>query len=121
MGDIMSDDIIDDTMPVIQNDVKVKQPTSRASTHRKWIAHAIGIVVVVAFFVVATYRDTVTTSLPFGIGQGILDRALDDQLKRVFPNATAFSSKQTSPVPHFVSIYRCPWLSDGCRLCVLDD
>src|SRR5262249_39340611 len=44
----------------------------------------------------------------FGIGQGILDRALDDQLKKVFPNATAFSPKQTSPVPHFIAYAGAP-------------
>src|SRR5262245_56325762 len=46
--------------------------------------------------------------LPFGIGQRILDRALDDQLKKVFPSATAFSPKQTSPVPHFIAYTGAP-------------
>jgi len=81
----------------------VKLLTSQSSPYRRWIAHAIGIGVVGLVFVLTAYRDKVTAMLPFGIGQGILDRALDDQLKKVFPNATAFSAKQTSPVPHFIA------------------
>lgn len=41
--------------------------------------------------------------LPFALGQTTLDRALEAQLKRVFPTATAFSPKQTRPLPHFVA------------------
>jgi transcriptional regulator of nitric oxide reductase len=41
--------------------------------------------------------------LPFALGQTALDRTLESQLKRVFPNATSFSPKQTRPVPHFVA------------------
>jgi len=41
--------------------------------------------------------------LPCAAGQTALDRALEAQLKRVFPNATSFSPKQTRPVPHFVA------------------
>ena len=41
--------------------------------------------------------------LPFAAGQTSLDRALEAQLKRVFPTATAFSPKQTSPLPHFIA------------------
>jgi transcriptional regulator of nitric oxide reductase len=40
--------------------------------------------------------------LPFALGQ-TLDRALEAQLKRVFPGATAFSPKQASPLPHYVA------------------
>jgi hypothetical protein len=72
----------------------VKQLTTQASPYRRWIAHTIGVVLVAVVFVVAAYRQQVIAMLPFGIGQGILDRALDDQLKTVFPNATAFSPKQ---------------------------
>jgi transcriptional regulator of nitric oxide reductase len=36
------------------------------------------------------------------IGQGTLDPALEGQLRKVFPNATSFSTKQPSP-PHFVA------------------
>ena len=43
------------------------------------------------------------TILPFALGQTTLDRALEAQLKRVFPTATAFSPKQTRPLPHFVA------------------
>jgi transcriptional regulator of nitric oxide reductase len=41
--------------------------------------------------------------LPYAAAQTTLDRALEAQLKRVFPNATAFSAKQTRPVPHYVA------------------
>jgi electron transport complex protein RnfG len=41
--------------------------------------------------------------LPFAIGQGTLDKTLEAQLKRVFPAATAFSPKQTRPLPHYVA------------------
>jgi len=37
--------------------------------------------------------------LPFALGQ----TTLDAQLRRVFPGATAFSPKQTAPVPHFIA------------------
>lgn len=37
--------------------------------------------------------------LPMALGQ----TTLDAQLKKVFPGATAFSAKQTSPLPHFVA------------------
>jgi transcriptional regulator of nitric oxide reductase len=36
-------------------------------------------------------------------GQATLDKTLEAQLKKVFPNATSFSSKQTSPLPHYVA------------------
>jgi transcriptional regulator of nitric oxide reductase len=36
-------------------------------------------------------------------GQTALDKTLESQLKRVFPTATAFSAKQSSPVPHYVA------------------
>ena len=86
----------------------MKQLTSQASPYRRWIAHTIGVVMVAVVFVVAAYRDQVIAMLPFGIGQGILDRALDDQLKKVFSNATAFSPKQASPVPHYIAYTDAP-------------
>ena len=33
----------------------------------------------------------------------MLDRALDEQLKSVFPAAITFSAKQENPLPHFVA------------------
>ena len=86
----------------------MKQLTTQASPYRRWIAHTIGVVMVAVVFVVAAYREQVIAMLPFGIGQGILDRALDDQLKKVFPNATAFSPKQASPVPHYIAYTGAP-------------
>src|SRR5262245_50060907 len=32
-----------------------------------------------------------------------LDKTLEAQLKKVFPSATAFSTKQTRPLPHYVA------------------
>jgi len=46
----------------------------------------------------------VIVMLPLALGQTTLDRALEAQLKRVFPAATAFSTKQTRPLPHFVGV-----------------
>jgi len=41
--------------------------------------------------------------LPFAIGQTTLDKTLEAQLKKVFPIATSFSTKQSSPLPHYVA------------------
>lgn len=41
--------------------------------------------------------------LPFALGQTALDKTLEAQLRKVFPGATAFSPKQTRPVPHFIA------------------
>jgi NosR/NirI family nitrous oxide reductase transcriptional regulator len=41
--------------------------------------------------------------LSFAAGQTTPDAALQGQLKRVFPNATAFSPKQPGPPPHFIA------------------
>src|SRR5438874_2579445 len=41
--------------------------------------------------------------LPFAAAQTALDRTLEAQLRRAFPSATAFSSKQTRPLPHFIA------------------
>ena len=41
--------------------------------------------------------------VPVAAEQTALDRTLESQLKRVFPSATSFSPKQTSPVPHYVA------------------
>ena len=41
--------------------------------------------------------------LPFALGQNVTDAALLGQLKKVFPAATSFSTKQSGPPPHFVA------------------
>jgi NosR/NirI family nitrous oxide reductase transcriptional regulator len=41
--------------------------------------------------------------LPFAFGQTTAESVLQSQLQKVFPGATAFSPKQTSPVPHFIA------------------
>ena len=45
----------------------------------------------------------VAVLLPIAAGQTVLDKTLESQLKRVFPGATSFSAKQSSPVPHYVA------------------
>ena len=41
--------------------------------------------------------------LPFAIPQTTAETVLQGQLRRVFPSATSFSTKQTGPPPHFVA------------------
>jgi len=41
--------------------------------------------------------------LPFAFGQTTPASVLQTQLKKVFPTATEFSPKQSSPVPHFIA------------------
>lgn len=41
--------------------------------------------------------------LPFAFGQTTSESVLLSQQKKVFPTATAFSPKQTTPVPHYIA------------------
>lgn len=41
--------------------------------------------------------------LPFAVGQTNPEQTLQSQLKRVFPKASSFSSKQAGPPPHYVA------------------
>src|ERR1043166_3364353 len=41
--------------------------------------------------------------LPCAAGQAIVDSTLQNQLKRAFPSATSFSTKQPGPPPHFIA------------------
>jgi NosR/NirI family nitrous oxide reductase transcriptional regulator len=41
--------------------------------------------------------------LPFAFGQTTAESVLLSQQKKVFPSATAFSPKQTTPVPHYIA------------------
>jgi len=41
--------------------------------------------------------------LPFALGQATLDKTLEGQLRKVFPGATTFSPKQSSPLPHYIA------------------
>jgi NosR/NirI family nitrous oxide reductase transcriptional regulator len=41
--------------------------------------------------------------LPFSSPQSTAESALQGQLRRVFPSATSFSSKQPGPPPHFIA------------------
>jgi transcriptional regulator of nitric oxide reductase len=82
--------------------------SDRTSARTRWIAHGIGIALVGIFFLVAMHPTGVIAMLPFGVGQRMLDRALDEQLRKVFPGATTFSAKQPSPVPHFIAYTGAP-------------
>jgi transcriptional regulator of nitric oxide reductase len=46
--------------------------------------------------------------LSFAAGQATFDKSLEAQLKRVFPNASAFSPKQARPLPHFIAYTGAP-------------
>src|SRR5258705_194533 len=41
--------------------------------------------------------------LPFAFGQTTAESLLLSRQQKVFPGATAFSPKQTSPVPHYIA------------------
>jgi NosR/NirI family nitrous oxide reductase transcriptional regulator len=56
-----------------------------------------GLLVVIALLMVPAIV------LPFAGTQGANDATLQGQLKRVFPAATSFSTKQPGPPPHFVA------------------
>jgi NosR/NirI family nitrous oxide reductase transcriptional regulator len=71
--------------------------------YRKWMAHAIGILLVASVLLIAAHTNSFIAMLPFGVGQSFLDRALDEELRKVFPDATAFSTKREEPIPHFVA------------------
>jgi transcriptional regulator of nitric oxide reductase len=45
----------------------------------------------------------VTIMLSVALGQTAVDKTIEAQLKRVFPGATAFSAKQSSPLPHYIA------------------
>jgi len=50
-----------------------------------------------------TLLIAVAGMLPFAFGQTTAESVLLSQQQKVFPGATAFSPKQTSPVPHYVA------------------
>jgi len=76
--------------------------SNRPLPSRKW-TQAIGILVIAIPVVVSMYSHALISMLPFGIGKSVLDRALDDQLKNVYPDASGFSAKQETPLPHFIA------------------
>src|SRR5438132_10170375 len=45
----------------------------------------------------------VVVTMSFAAGQTTLDKTLEAQLRKVFPGATAFSPKQSQPLPHYVA------------------
>jgi len=72
-------------------------------SYRNYVPFAIGGVLVASCFIVATYPTELLRILPFGAGRRILDRAVDAQLQKAFPGATAFSAKQAAPLPHYIA------------------
>jgi transcriptional regulator of nitric oxide reductase len=82
--------------------------SDRTSARTRWIAHGIGIALVCILFLMGMHPNGVIAMLPFAIGQRMLDRALDDQLGKVFPGATSFSAKQPTPIPHFIAYTGAP-------------
>lgn len=70
---------------------------------RKWLPGTIAAVLVAMVFVTGMHPKTLIKMLPFGVADRILDRNLPDHLKQVFPGATAFSKKQTIPLPHYIA------------------
>src|SRR5207247_5092330 len=54
----------------------------------------------------------VIVMLPLALGQTTLDRALEAQLKRVFPAGTAFSDEANPSTASFRCLHRQPGLAD---------
>jgi transcriptional regulator of nitric oxide reductase len=79
----------------------VFEPRPETSS-RRWLPGAIAAAVI-AIVLIAGMSKGLIEMLPFGIAEGILDRDLPEHLQQVFPDATAFSKKQTQPLPHFVA------------------
>jgi transcriptional regulator of nitric oxide reductase len=46
---------------------------------------------------------TILLSLSVAVAQTPLDPKLEEQMKKVFPAATSFSTKQAGPPPHFIA------------------
>ncbi len=56
---------------------------------------AAGLTIAIAFLSIAA-------------GQTALDKTIEAQLRKVFPNATSFSPKQPAPVPHYTAFTGAP-------------
>ena len=54
-------------------------------------------------FIVIALLLSPAAALPFVTLQGAAEATLQAQLKRVFPSATSFSTKQPGPPPHFIA------------------
>jgi transcriptional regulator of nitric oxide reductase len=77
-------------------------------SERRWLPGVIAAVLIAIVFLVRMDPKALIKRLPFGMAERILDRDLPDHLKQVFPNATAFSRKQTKPLPHFIAYNGAP-------------
>jgi transcriptional regulator of nitric oxide reductase len=72
-------------------------------SNRRWLPGAIAAALVAAVFAAGMNPKALIKMLPFGVAERILDRDLPEHLKQVFPDATAFSKKQTKPLPHYIA------------------
>lgn len=76
---------------------------SRKFDYRRWLPHYVAIGCLVIVFIAGMHKEDIIRMLPFGIAERVLDRDVPEQLKIVFPAATAFSTRVAKPVPHFVA------------------
>ena len=73
------------------------------TSSRRWLPVAIAAVLIAVVFIVGMDSKGLIKMLPFGFAERILDRDLPEHLQQVFPGATAFSKRQTNPLPHFIA------------------
>ena len=78
------------------------EPKPDASS-RRWLPGAIAAALIAIVFLAGMDRKALIKRLPFGMAERILDRDLPEHLRQVFPDATAFSKKQTKPLPHYIA------------------
>jgi transcriptional regulator of nitric oxide reductase len=70
---------------------------------RRWLPGVIAAALIAIVFLAGMDRKALIKRLPFGMAERILDRDLPEHLRQVFPDATAFSKKQTKPLPHYIA------------------
>jgi transcriptional regulator of nitric oxide reductase len=73
------------------------------TSNRRWLPGAIAAVLIAVVFIAGMHPKGLIRMLPFGFAERILDRDLPEHLQQVFPGATAFSKKQTKPLPYFIA------------------
>ena len=73
------------------------------TSSRRWLPGAIAAAIIAIVFIAGMSPKRLIEMLPFGVAEGILDRDLSQHLQQVFPGATAFSKKQTKPLPHYIA------------------
>lgn len=76
---------------------------SPKSDYRKWLPHAIVVGCLAVLFAALLYPDVWIRILPSGMAERMLDPHLAEHLKVVFPDAKAFSTRVSRPIPHYVA------------------